>query len=294
VNTQCRVWTCEAMDALSRSRPPAGCRSPRAAACRCPGRGRRNPECAFCAFSRSLLRIRPGVASPHYPARFRAKSPPVGRFCLAESRGPFGWQRLPGRARRSGQRSGCSGALSGPLLAVAKSTGEMCRVRPRRPASPSGRPFLKTHLTDLVAINFFSVPTVGFRVRFVLVLLAHDRRKITPFNVTEQLTAQWTAQQLVEAFFWETAPKSLLRDRDAIYGEWFQRRITRLGDPPGAGRASASVAACGCGARDWEPPAGVPGPNDGLQLRPPPTPPDQFLPLRPSLAHTSVAGEELP
>ena len=63
----------------------------------------------------------------------------------------------------------------------------------------------------------------------MLIVLAQDRRKVLHFNVTEHPTAQWTAQQLVEAFPRETAPKYLLRDRDAVYGKWFQRRVTSLG-----------------------------------------------------------------
>jgi transposase InsO family protein len=114
-------------------------------------------------------------------------------------------------------------------IAVAKSTVEKYRVRPRRPASPSWRAFLKNHVTELVALDFFTVPTVGFKVLFVLIVLAHARRKVLHFNVTEHPTAQWTAQQLVEAFPWETAPRYLLRDRDAVYGEGFQRRLTSLG-----------------------------------------------------------------
>ena len=114
-------------------------------------------------------------------------------------------------------------------ITVAKSTVEKYRVRPRRPPSPSWRAFLKNHLTELVALDFFTVPTVGFKVLFVLIVLAHERRKVVHFNVTEHPTAQWTAQQLVEAFPWETAPKYLLRDRDAVYGDWFQRRVTNLG-----------------------------------------------------------------
>jgi len=52
---------------------------------------------------------------------------------------------------------------------------------------------------------------------------------VVHFNVTEHPTAQWTAQQLVEAFPWDTAPKYLLRDRDAVYGACFQRRVMSLG-----------------------------------------------------------------
>ena len=114
-------------------------------------------------------------------------------------------------------------------LAVAKSTVEKYRVRPRRPVSPSWRAFLRNHVTELVALDFFTVPTVGFKVLFVLIVFAHDRRKVIHFNVTEHPTAHWTAQQLVEAFPWETGPQYLLRDRDAVYGGRFQQRVAQLG-----------------------------------------------------------------
>ena len=114
-------------------------------------------------------------------------------------------------------------------IPVAKSTVEKYRVRPRRPASPSWRAFLKNHMRELVALDFFTVPTVGFKVLFVLIVSAHDRRKVIHFNVTEHPTAHWTAQQLVEAFPWETGPQYLLRDRDAVYGGRFQQRVAQLG-----------------------------------------------------------------
>jgi transposase InsO family protein len=88
---------------------------------------------------------------------------------------------------------------------------------------------LKTHVPELVALDFFTVPTVGFKVLFVLIVLAHERRRVLQFNVTEHPTARWTAQQLVEAFPWDTAPKYLLRDRDAMYGNLFQRCVKSLG-----------------------------------------------------------------
>jgi hypothetical protein len=104
---------------------------------------------------------------------------------------------------------------------IAKSTVEKYRPKPRKPSSPTWRTFLKQQMRDTVAIDFFTVPTVRFRVLFVLVVLAHDRRRVIYFNVTEHPTAEWTAQQLVEAFPWEAPPKYLLRDRDAIYGNHF-------------------------------------------------------------------------
>jgi hypothetical protein len=104
---------------------------------------------------------------------------------------------------------------------VAKSTVEKYRVRPRKPPSPTWRTFLTNHVKDVVACDFFTVPTVTFRVLFVCVILAHERRRIVHFNVTEHPTAQWTAQQIVEAFPWDEAPQYLLRDRDCIYGSDF-------------------------------------------------------------------------
>ena len=80
-----------------------------------------------------------------------------------------------------------------------------------------------------MSIDFFVVPTARFKVLFVLVILAHHRRRVVHFNVTEHPTARWTGQQIIEAFPWDTAPKYLLRDRDAIYGSQFQRRVKSMG-----------------------------------------------------------------
>jgi len=65
-------------------------------------------------------------------------------------------------------------------------------------------------------------------VLYVLVVLAHDRRRVVHFNVTEHPTAAWTAQQMIEAFPEETAPRFLLEDRDQIYGEEFRRRVAGM------------------------------------------------------------------
>ena len=99
---------------------------------------------------------------------------------------------------------------------VAQSTVEKYRPRARKSPSPTWKTFLTTHVKDLVALDFFTVPTVTYRVLFVLVILAHERRQIVHINVTEHPTAQWTAQQVVEAFPWDEAPRYLLRDRDRI------------------------------------------------------------------------------
>ena len=97
------------------------------------------------------------------------------------------------------------------------------------PPSQTWRSFLGNHLRNFVSVDFFIVPTVTFKVLFVFVVLVHDRRRVVHCNVTDTPTAQWTAQQLVEAFPWETAARYLLRDRDAVYGVVFSSRVQSLG-----------------------------------------------------------------
>jgi putative transposase len=112
---------------------------------------------------------------------------------------------------------------------VAKSTVEKYRPRTRKPSSPTWKAFLSNHIEDIVACDFFTVPTATFRVRFVFIMLAHERRGIVHVNIIDHPTAQWTAQQIIEAFPWATAPRYLLRDRDTIYGEHVQQRIKTMG-----------------------------------------------------------------
>jgi putative transposase len=109
-------------------------------------------------------------------------------------------------------------------LTVAK---YMHRMSPR--PSPTWRACLATHARDIVAVDFFLVPTLTFRLLFVFVVLRHDRRELLHLNVTDHPSAVWTAQQIIEAFPEETAPRYLLRDRDAIYGDEFARRVEGMG-----------------------------------------------------------------
>jgi putative transposase len=112
---------------------------------------------------------------------------------------------------------------------VSRSTVAKYMIRQRKPPSPTWRAFLDNHVRDLISLDFFVVPTATFRVLFVLLILAHDRRRILHFNVTDGPSSEWTAQQVVQAFPNDSAPRYLLRDRDCIYGKYFRRRVKNLG-----------------------------------------------------------------
>ncbi len=99
----------------------------------------------------------------------------------------------------------------------------------KKPPSQTWRTFLANHTNCLASIDFFTVPTATFRILYVFIVLGHDRRQILHFNVTEHPNARWTAQQVVGASPFDTAPRHLLRDRDGINEETVQRRIKSLG-----------------------------------------------------------------
>jgi transposase InsO family protein len=114
-------------------------------------------------------------------------------------------------------------------IEVSQATVSKYMLHPRKPPSQSWRTFLDNHQDCLAAMDFFTVPTATFRVLYVFIVLNHDHREVVYFDATEHPTAYWTAQQLVEAFPFDSAPRYLQRDRDAIYGEKVQRRIRGLG-----------------------------------------------------------------
>jgi transposase InsO family protein len=112
---------------------------------------------------------------------------------------------------------------------VAKSTVETSRVWPQTPPSPTWNACLKTHVQDLVALDCWVGPTVTCTVLFVLILLAHHRRRVVHFTVTEHPTAAWTAQQVIDAFPWDNAPRYLPRDRDRTSSASFRQRVQHMG-----------------------------------------------------------------
>jgi transposase InsO family protein len=86
-----------------------------------------------------------------------------------------------------------------------------------RPPSQTWRTFLTNHASQIMAADLFVVPSVTFRLLFVLIILAHDRRRIVHVAVTEHPTAAWTAQQLRNAFSENEAPRYLIHDRDTVF-----------------------------------------------------------------------------
>ena len=105
-------------------------------------------------------------------------------------------------------------------------------LRQRKPPSQTWRTFLENHMKSMVSVDFFTVPTVRFQILYVFLVLAHDRRRILQFGVTAHPTAEWTVQQLRNAFPWESAPRYLLRDRDRIFGEECVGQVRAMDSPP--------------------------------------------------------------
>jgi hypothetical protein len=127
--------------------------------------------------------------------------------------------------------------------------------------------FVRNHGKELVSVDFFAVPTAAFRVPYVFLVLAHVRRRVLHFNITDSPLARWTAQQLVEAFPYSHPHRYVLQDRD---------RILWSGDPssclflrPGAKAQSSSftVAEPFLGAPDRLHPTRVSGPRAGASCR---------------------------
>jgi putative transposase len=102
---------------------------------------------------------------------------------------------------------------------VCQATVAKYMVRCRRPPSQTWRTFLTNHVEQLMAADFV-VPTATGRLLFVLVILAHARRRVVHVAVTEHPTAAWTGQQLREAFPWDQAPRYIIRDRDHAFAGW--------------------------------------------------------------------------
>jgi putative transposase len=116
-------------------------------------------------------------------------------------------------------------------LGIEVSQASVGRLLPRRrnAPSPTWRSFLRNHMTAIAVVDMFVIATATFKLLYAAIVLNHHRRRVVHFEVTENPTQVWLARQITEAFPWDTAPRYLLRDRDASYGVGFQNRVRAMG-----------------------------------------------------------------
>ncbi len=123
--------------------------------------------------------------------------------------------------------------IHGELLklgfAVAQSTVAKYMTQRPDPSSQDWGTFLRNHAPNIAAMDLFVVPTIGFNLLYVLVIVRLARRELVWINVTPHPTAEWIAQQITEAFPWSEAPRYLIRDQDGIYGAAVTRRLRAMG-----------------------------------------------------------------
>jgi transposase InsO family protein len=112
---------------------------------------------------------------------------------------------------------------------LAESTVSKYMIRRQGPPSQTWRTFLRNHAAVIAAIDLCVVPTLTFECLFAFLVLGHGRRQLLWFAVTRHPTAEWLAQQIVEAFPWATAPTYLVRDNDPAYGQAFTNRVRAMG-----------------------------------------------------------------
>ena len=89
--------------------------------------------------------------------------------------------------------------------------------------------FLSNHSKEIISLDFFSVPTINFKILHVLIIIEHQRRKVIHFNITEHPTSFWTAQQMRNALFDDNSYKYIIRDRDCKFGKYFGKKIADVG-----------------------------------------------------------------
>jgi transposase InsO family protein len=181
---------------------------------------------------RSISIVRPETVIRWHREGFRL-------FWKHKSRGKAGRPRVPAEVRRLIRKICIANPLwgapriHGELLKigieVSQSTVAKYMVRGNPPPSQAWFTFLGNHAEGIAAMDLFVVPTLGFRVLFGLVIVAHERRRLVHVAATYHPTSEWIAGQVVEAFPWQTAPQYLLRDRDGAYGRVFRKRLAAMG-----------------------------------------------------------------
>jgi transposase InsO family protein len=187
----------------------------------------------FPSILKAVMIIRPETLVRWHRAGFR-------RYWRWKSRNPGGRPRIDADLRALIRRMSIENWLwgapriHGELLklgfAVAQST--VAKYMARTDGNPSDQrwgTFVRNHMPQIAAMDLFVVPTIGFNLLYVLVIIRLARRELVWINVTAHPTAEWIAQQITEAFPWNEVPRYLIRDRDAIYGAAVTRRLRAMG-----------------------------------------------------------------
>src|SRR5262245_58200319 len=147
-------------------------------------------------------------------------------------------------------------------IAVAESTVAKYMVkRPRRPGQ-SWRTFLRNQAAGIAATDLFVVRTIGFKLLYCLVFLAHGRRELVHHAVTAHPTAEWADDRGVPVG--HSAAISGARSRRRL---WPRREATvaRAGHPGSTNCARVALAKRLRGAFDRFSKARMPRPRDRVR-----------------------------
>jgi putative transposase len=180
-------------------------------------------SCSWTAWQTALVIVRPETVIAWHRQGFRLFWTWKGRRRTGRPTVPTDVRALIRTMSRGNPLWGAP-RIHGELLKlgldVSQATVAKYMGRRNKPPSQTWRTFLANHLRQIAAADFFVVPTATCRLLFVLVILAHERRRVVHVAVTDHPTAAWTAQQLREAFPWDEAPRYLVHDRDSAFHAW--------------------------------------------------------------------------
>jgi transposase InsO family protein len=188
--------------------------------------------CWFPSVLKAITIIRPETLVRWHRAGF-------GRYWRWKSRSLGGRPKIDAELRALIRRMSAENPLwgapriHGELLKLGFEVGQSSvakyMVKRCGPPSQGWRTFLRNHAPDIAAMDLFVVPTIGFDLLYVLVVVRLARRDLVWINVTSHPTAEWIARQITEAFPWNEAPRYLIRDRDQVYGAAATRRLRTMG-----------------------------------------------------------------
>jgi hypothetical protein len=186
----------------------------------------------FPSILKAITTFRPETVVRWHRAGFR-------RYWRWKSRNLGGRPQIAGDLRALIRRMSVENVLwgapriHGELLklgfAVAQSTVAKYMAGKADPSGQRWSTFLRNHSSQIAAMDLFVVPTIGFNLLYVLVIVRLARRELVSLTVTAHPTAEWIAQQITEAFPWNEAPRYLVRDGDRIYGTAVTRRLRAMG-----------------------------------------------------------------